>query len=151
MVQKAVTRGLNLLLRHGFVARFQFLKAGDVGPGLFEPFDQARQARLDPVDVEGRDFHRPAMAGTRRLRKASDREARPAAAAGGGVGIFDLERRSAERIDEIDRAAANEVAAERIDDRSDEHTTELQSLMRNSYAVICLTQKKASKHSYTTK
>src|SRR3546814_7374940 len=85
MVEEAVTRGLNLLRRHGFAARFQFLKAGDVGPGLFEPFDQARQARLDPVDVEGRDFHRPAMAGTRRLRKASDREARPAAAAGRGI------------------------------------------------------------------
>src|SRR3546814_1863193 len=98
MVEEAVTRGLNLLRRHGFVARFQFLKAGDVGPGLFEPFDQARQARLDPVDVEGRDFHRPAMAGTRRLRKASDREARHAAA------------------------------------RSEEHTSELQSILRISYA-----------------
>src|SRR3546814_1007729 len=132
MVEEAVTCGFNLLLRHGFVARFQFLKAGDVGPGLFEPFDQAQQARLDPVDVEGRDFHRPAMAGTRRLRKASDREARPAAAAGGGIGIFDLERRSAERIDEIDRAAAHEVEA-----RSEEHTSELKSLMRTSYAVFC--------------
>src|SRR3546814_17819939 len=99
MVEEAVTRGLNLLRRHGFVARFQFLKAGDVGPGLFEPFDQARQARLDPVDVEGRDFHRPAMAGTRRLRKASDREARPAAAAGGGIGIFALDRRYPQRKD----------------------------------------------------
>src|SRR3546814_20405917 len=56
------------------------------------------------------------MAGTRRLRKASDCEARPAAAAGGGIGIFDLDRRSAERIDEIDRAAAHEVEADWIDD-----------------------------------
>src|SRR3546814_1367021 len=30
--------------------------------------------------------------------------------------------------------------------RSEEHTSELQSLMRNSYAVFCLTQKKAYKH-----
>src|SRR3546814_8353022 len=29
-----------------------------------------------------------------------------------------------------------------IDGRSEEHTTELQSLMRNSYAVLCLKKKK---------
>src|SRR3546814_4818894 len=32
--------------------------------------------------------------------------------------------------------------------RSEEHTSELQSLMRNSYAVFCL--KKQNKHKYTT-
>src|SRR3546814_8596918 len=32
------------------------------------------------------------------------------------------------------------------DDRSEEHTSELQSLMRISYAVLCLTQKKNYKH-----
>src|SRR3546814_3064624 len=41
--------------------------------------------------------------------------------------------------------AANRHAAERIaeelDDRSEEHTSELQSLMRNSYAVFCLKKK----------
>src|SRR3546814_10327406 len=31
------------------------------------------------------------------------------------------------------------------DDRSEEHTSELQSLMRISYAVFCLTQKKNTK------
>src|SRR3546814_8263404 len=30
--------------------------------------------------------------------------------------------------------------------RSEEHTTELQSLMRNSYAVFCLTKKKTKKY-----
>src|SRR3546814_5129080 len=30
---------------------------------------------------------------------------------------------------------------DRFDDRSEEHTSELQSLMRNSYAVFCLTKK----------
>src|SRR3546814_6768235 len=30
----------------------------------------------------------------------------------------------------------------RLDDRSEEHTSELQSLMRNSYAVFCLKKKK---------
>src|SRR3546814_5595704 len=37
-------------------------------------------------------------------------------------------------------------------DRSEEHTSELQSLMRNSYAVFCLKKKKLkSHHSYNTK
>src|SRR3546814_3045958 len=31
--------------------------------------------------------------------------------------------------------------------RSEEHTSELQSLMRNSYAVFCLTTKKNTEHS----
>src|SRR3546814_10345263 len=34
---------------------------------------------------------------------------------------------------------------DRLKDRSEEHTSELQSLMRNSYAVFCL-QKKKTKH-----
>src|SRR3546814_3225608 len=42
----------------------------------------------------------------------------------------------------IGEAAANRRAA-----RSEEHTSELQSLMRNSYAVICLKKKK--KHTLT--
>src|SRR3546814_5919944 len=35
--------------------------------------------------------------------------------------------------------------------RSEEHTSELQSLMRLSYAVFCLTKKKKQKHMNTTK
>src|SRR3546814_928875 len=34
--------------------------------------------------------------------------------------------------------------------RSEEHTSELQSLMRNSYAVFCLKKKKTPQHSYTS-
>src|SRR3546814_3252302 len=34
--------------------------------------------------------------------------------------------------------------------RSEEHTSELQSLMRNSYAVLCLKTKKSYKISYTS-
>src|SRR3546814_5796697 len=34
--------------------------------------------------------------------------------------------------------------------RSEEHTSELQSLMRISYAVFCLKKKKNNKHHYTT-
>src|SRR3546814_4065144 len=38
----------------------------------------------------------------------------------------------------------------RLDDRSEEHTSELQSLMRLSYAVFCLKKKKTSKHKLIT-
>src|SRR3546814_8731975 len=41
-------------------------------------------------------------------------------------------------------AVAGDVAADRI--RSEEHTSELQSLMRISYAVFCLKQKKNRIH-----
>src|SRR3546814_6315511 len=36
-----------------------------------------------------------------------------------------------------------------IDDRSEEHTSELQSLMRISYAVFCLKKKKKNRLTYT--
>src|SRR3546814_10296726 len=47
-------------------------------------------------------------------------------------------------IDEILLALSQE-AAEDMDERSEEHTSELQSLMRHSYAAFCLQQKK-NKH-----
>src|SRR3546814_6076653 len=37
---------------------------------------------------------------------------------------------------------------QRVGDRSEEHTSELQSLMRISYAVFCLKKKKQKKHKY---
>src|SRR3546814_5652416 len=42
------------------------------------------------------------------------------------------------------RAAVDQrhLAAEAVEDRSEEHTSELQSLMRISYAVFCLKKKK---------
>src|SRR3546814_6033305 len=38
----------------------------------------------------------------------------------------------------------------RVGERSEEHTSELQSLMRISYAVFCLKKKKHTKQTYTT-
>src|SRR3546814_2480883 len=38
------------------------------------------------------------------------------------------------------------VLAEAVERRSEEHTSERQSLMRNSYAVFCLKKKKTTKH-----
>ena len=46
-----------------------------------------------------------------------DRKARSAAAARGRVGVGHLERRAAEILDEIDRRAAHQVEADRIDDQ----------------------------------
>src|SRR3546814_6212816 len=42
--------------------------------------------------------------------------------------------------DPLDRAEPS------LDSRSEEHTSELQSLMRISYAVFCLTKKKTKQH-----
>src|SRR3546814_5421862 len=40
------------------------------------------------------------------------------------------------------KAESLEAIGEAIDERSEEHTSELQSLMRLSYAVLCLKKKK---------
>src|SRR3546814_5938810 len=39
---------------------------------------------------------------------------------------------------------------EAVEDRSEEHTSELQSLMRNSYAVFCLKKKKNTNKKHNT-
>src|SRR3546814_3973454 len=49
---------------------------------------------------------------------------------------------AAHRADRLDRAG---VDVDRADLRSEEHTSELQSLMRNSYAVFCLKKKTTNK------
>src|SRR3546814_6115175 len=62
--------------------------------------------------------------------------------------------RAGETIAIVQSRDAAQIAAERVaadarstlaQKRSEEHTSELQSLMRNSYAVFCLTKKK---HTY---
>src|SRR3546814_8653910 len=57
---------------------------------------------------------------------------------------FADQRNIAEQRDAFDRLAlvVVEQAADREDFRSEEHTSELQSLMRISYAVFCLKKKK---------
>src|SRR3546814_8196248 len=55
---------------------------------------------------------------------------------GGGVGLFGGNRL-------VHAAVARAV-------RSEEHTSELQSLMRNSYAVFCLKKKKSKSHKNTS-
>src|SRR3546814_1806838 len=63
----------------------------------------------------------------------------------GGV-LESIERFGAGDGDLVDQLvfAAHDLhaAAAATGDRSEEHTSELQSLMRNSYAVVCLKKKK---------
>src|SRR3546814_2593223 len=52
----------------------------------------------------------------------------------------------------VEQRAGNRYAAcgtDRRTDRSEEHTSELQSLMRISYAVLCLKHKQIAQHIYT--
>src|SRR3546814_1401133 len=48
-----------------------------------------------------------------------------------------------ERLDVL-RAAADELGSSTVEERSEEHTSELQSLMRISYAVFCLKKKQTN-------
>src|SRR3546814_7589120 len=47
------------------------------------------------------------------------------------------------------RTALRQAQGERKSERSEEHTSELQSLMRISYAVFCLKKTKKKDHNYT--
>src|SRR3546814_7236548 len=58
-------------------------------------------------------------------------------------------RPAPERVSRVFRGVArvtlSEIPASRASKRSEEHTSELQSLMRISYAVFCLKKKKTAK------
>src|SRR3546814_8615556 len=56
--------------------------------------------------------------------------------------LFALPRSVDPAPDDPGRAVARGRAVRNRDDRSEEHTSELQSLMRISYAVFCLKKKK---------
>src|SRR3546814_4903884 len=57
------------------------------------------------------------------------------------IGVTDYVVRPIDRNEFIARLRAQVRRKRYQDRRSDEHTSELQSLMRNSYAVFCLKQK----------
>src|SRR3546814_8148307 len=62
--------------------------------------------------------------------------------------------RAADRIDARHAAARGNLAdlvGEAEHARSEEHTSELQSLMRTSYAVFCLQKKNTKPHNHTSK
>src|SRR3546814_7873174 len=72
-----------------------------------------------------------------------------------GIAVNELDARSRGRLQDDTQVAAPAVRREQAEidvaddiagaDRSEEHTSELQSLMRISYAVFCLKKKKCKK------
>src|SRR3546814_5460798 len=54
----------------------------------------------------------------------------------------DMARRVPRTMDDIEGQVADRHRIAVVQPRSEEHTSELQSLMRNSYAVFCLKKKK---------
>src|SRR3546814_1540884 len=105
--------------------------------------------------ARGRDtdrrFHR--CAGVDAERHVADRGVADRSVTRAGVGVmFDRHRRTA-RLADADRNVADRQAADRRVaaglriGRSEEHTSELQSLMRISYAVFCLKKKNTKIHS----
>src|SRR3546814_2676481 len=87
--------------------------------------DQQRQVRARGVQFEVARVEHDRLRGEQRLAAAA--AVRPVAEAFAGYAI----ERAAVRAGEIERHV-----------RSEEHTSELQSLMRTSYAVFCLKKKK---------
>src|SRR3546814_10871278 len=65
-----------------------------------------------------------------------------------GRGLLDPAQEAAERgaVADARGAVAGDFGCvlDRLGERSEEHTSELQSLMRNSYAVFCLKKKNSS-------
>src|SRR3546814_7472142 len=61
--------------------------------------------------------------------------------AGVGKAAIIQPRASDDVADEIEIGRSQSGRIERFPDRSEEHTSELQSLMRTSYAVVCLKKK----------
>src|SRR3546814_3231172 len=66
----------------------------------------------------------------------------------GGIGVSGVQSSQDAQVAQAALAAIESLLAQQS--RSEEHTSELQSLMRNSYAVFCLKQKKAKPHKTTS-
>src|SRR3546814_2107924 len=94
----------------------------------FEKVSADPASTLDEI-VENIDIGGPAM-----LRSAAKNFAR--------VAVATDPAQYAGIVDELDGNDGTLSARTRFALRSEEHTSELQSLMRNSYAVICLKKKK---------
>src|SRR3546814_6264473 len=83
--------------------------------------------------------------GAEQHRAGDDREVLVAHRDAGDPGGLRAERRG-QRVDLRPPGDGGEAAEHRVEaDRSEEHTSELQSLMRLSYAVFCLKKKNDSR------
>src|SRR3546814_8065151 len=67
---------------------------------------------------------------------------------GGPQGLFDFTKDLLDRMLQKTHQRSGRPAALVLKSRSEEHTSELQSLMRISYAVFCLKKKKSKKSTY---
>src|SRR3546814_2678550 len=115
-----------------------------VGGKLLEAGEREAEATLRPAETEGAALARDHLRADEGLERAGDGR-------GQGLGI-DMHFRDHEGLADV-RAAlflddSDELGLEAAvrGGRSEEHTSELQSLMRNSYAVFCLKKKKNKKH-----
>src|SRR3546814_5211928 len=95
---------------------------------------------LDPLPLE---------AFLKRLRTTlKQQHDRPAI--GRALSLLKGQQQEADRLATAARQCATTIAERQLDrlrlKRSEEHTSELQSLMRISYAVFCLKKKKTNKH-----
>src|SRR3546814_6441613 len=101
------------------------------------------------LHLAGGQHDETAIGGGDLARVADDCGARRVAGgdviAGHEVVVADRLRRCDQGPD-VDPRVRTEHDAVRIDERSEEHTSELQSLMRNTYAVFCLKKKTTSLH-----
>src|SRR3546814_4413390 len=100
------------------------LKEDDVG--LYPQFAQTDDAILEPAKIGGIEARRVPVA-------------RPRAGAREGIGRDRLDVRKDQHPHLVERRALQR--RQRLGARSEEHTSELQSLMRSSYAVFCLKKK----------
>src|SRR3546814_2409728 len=102
---------------------------------------QADRAGLEHLGADAREFEHLLIGDIIKLAGASD-DPRVGRVNTVNIGV-DIAAVGLHRRRDRDRAGVRTAAAERRDAaRSEEHTSELQSLMRISYAVFCLKKKK---------
>src|SRR3546814_9677789 len=102
---------------------------------------QADRAGLEHLGADAREFEHLLIGDIIKLAGASD-DPRVGRVNTVNIGV-DIAAVGLHRRRDRDRAGVRTAAAERR--RSEEHTSELQSLMRISYAVFCLKKKNKNK------
>src|SRR3546814_3114443 len=106
-------------------------RQGRVGQAFLKPYAGCRQRRVSAQGIEfAKVLGRDAAALVRQPVKSRSRD---------HVGASAIEAQRADRGKPFDQS--QDVARCRRLWRSEEHTSELQSLMRTSYAVFCLKKK----------
>src|SRR3546814_4331092 len=109
---------------------------------------------FDTADIYGPDNGEPFGASELLLSRvlAEDRSlrGRMVLATKGGIVIGTPYDSSAAYVSKAIDASLRRLGVEHVDLRSEEHTSELQSLMRISYAVFCLKKKQHNRHTIRT-